>query len=497
MAGNAPTWNEYEVSLPGGLARHVRSLTGQPVVAEIDAGAQPAEVQLRLPIPDLSGHPTPRDKAKYLLETAAEVEHTLMVQYLYAAYSLKSSDEVTDPTQQDLLDDQLEDSWPQTLRGIAREEMGHLMTVQNLLAVLALAPNLEREDFPVPEGLYPFTLKLQPLTQSSLAKYVVAEAPGDAADIGDIIELAKEKQGSAINRVGILYALLAMIFARQDQIEPGATGDPDWDATVLAISHFAYAADPERGHWHLDDGAFHPETLEQQADPDDWNAGQLRVDRIADRADAVQAIRFIGVQGEGLAGETDASHFGRFLRIFRGVNGDGAFPPPGGWVPTRAVPENPTADQFGHERTRRWAELADARYALLLGFIGHYLVAAGERRQTLTRWIFAEMRSALRFIARELTEMPANEEPNSTERGAAPFTLRPPLALPDDEAARWRVHKDRTADAIAVIEALRGADTPDPHDAFLAGLLASDKTRLNKMTEMAEQAQPALGITGD
>ncbi len=107
------------------------------------------------------------------------------------------------------------------------------------------------------------------------------------------------------------------------------------------------------------------------------------------------------------------------------------------------------------------------------------------------------MRSALRFSARQLTEMPANDEPGSAERGAAPFTLRPPLALPDDEAARWRIHRDRTADAIAVIEALRGADTPDPHDAFLAGLLASDKTRLNKMTEMAEQAQPALGITGD
>jgi hypothetical protein len=54
-----------------------------------------------------------------------------MVQYLYAAYSLKSSAEATDPGQVAVLNDVYEKSWPQVIKGVAREEMGHLMTVQN------------------------------------------------------------------------------------------------------------------------------------------------------------------------------------------------------------------------------------------------------------------------------------------------------------------------------------------------------------------------------
>ena len=100
-----------------------------------------------LEIPDLVHHPTPRDKAQVLLESGAEVEHALMVQYLYAAYSLKSPRRSKRCRQKAALNDGEEmtqisrKSWPVTLRGIAREEMGHLMTVQNLLVLLRLEPN--------------------------------------------------------------------------------------------------------------------------------------------------------------------------------------------------------------------------------------------------------------------------------------------------------------------------------------------------------------------
>ena len=39
-------------------------------------------------LPSIPGR-TPRLKAIYLLQIAAEVEHALMAQYLYAAYSLE------------------------------------------------------------------------------------------------------------------------------------------------------------------------------------------------------------------------------------------------------------------------------------------------------------------------------------------------------------------------------------------------------------------------
>ena len=178
-------WSDYEVRLPPtsplrGFAARLR-----PAVAA-------DESVITIPLPDLAAWPSPLDKAKILLESAAEIEHALLVQYLYAAYSLKSADDVSDPAQQGVLDFENDpDSWPRILLGIAREEMGHLITVQNLLQALGLPPNFEREDFPPRKDLYPFALHLEPLSQHSLAKYVVAEAPLDASGIDDIITVAQ------------------------------------------------------------------------------------------------------------------------------------------------------------------------------------------------------------------------------------------------------------------------------------------------------------------
>lgn len=438
--------------------------------------------RVTVPLPNLSAYPTPRDKAKILLESAAEVEHALMVQYLYAAYSLKSKDQV-DAEHERLLDwdDESGQSWPLTLLAIAREEMGHLMTVENLLILLGLVPNFERQDSPPRTDLYPFPLKLQPLTRSSLAKYVVAEAPWDATDIDGIVVLATGKAGSTINHVGILYGLLGVVFCREDQIEGGATGHPHWDAILRLIRDASYEQDRAPEHWHLPDSEFGPGTVERQADPADWNIPplrpQVRVYRVADRANALDAIRDIGEQGEGPSSEGQTSHFERFLRIFH------AFPAPGMWVPTRPVPTDPKVTDFTDPRTRGWAELADARYALLLGFLYHYLFTSGDVRRIVTGWIFAEMRSRLGFIARELTAMPASADPNS--RAGIPFTLPRLLTLPDDEATWWCIHLARTTEAIAIAQRLRGAGTPDPFDEFLTHLVSSDQARLETMKEHA------------
>jgi hypothetical protein len=486
-------WVRYDVSLPAAVAREMRWLTTSDAAAAL-AAAPTAVVDVALEIPDLRPYPTPKDKAAVLLEVAAEVEHALMVQYLYAAYSLKSPEdaELTEAAQKKVLDESREDAWPPTLRTIAREEMGHLMTVQNLRILLALPLHFEREDDqPDDDNLHPFPLKLQPLTQQSLAKYVVAESPGDAEGIGDIVEIAITKAGW-INRVGILYALLALVFARKDQIDPGATGDASWDGIVRGFSLAAYSQDTDRDNWHLPDIAFHPETLDRQADPDDWNSDGLRVDRVATRAGALEAIRFIGVQGEGPSSGDQRSHFERFLGVFRGDDEHLAFPGPGMWTPTRSVPTNPKAEDFSLQRTRHWAELGNERYALLLGFFYHYLLASGDLRQTLTAWIFAEMRGRVGFIARELTSRPARADPSSPERAGMPFKLPDPVSLPDGEPARWRIHRQRTVRAIAIATALRTTGDLDPLDGYLNRLVVSDQARLEVMKDMEQHPQQGL-----
>src|SRR5215204_6946912 len=146
-----------------------------------------------------------------ILHTAAEIEHALMVQYLYAAYSLPTMSRVGEapfhfqgpnvpPNAQTFVN-----RWRRTIVGIAMEEMGHLITVQNLLRFIGGALNFEREDFPF-RTLYPFRFQLEPLTKTSLAKYVAAEMPENPAQPDELIrEIVRRATGSAggvnVNRV--------------------------------------------------------------------------------------------------------------------------------------------------------------------------------------------------------------------------------------------------------------------------------------------------------
>src|ERR1700742_5143365 len=99
-----------------------------------------------------------------LLQMGASIEHALMVQYLYAAYSLR--DDVEQARR-----------WREILLLIAREEMGHLLTVQNILALLGGPINIDREDYPFHTPFQAFPFQLERLTRGSLACYCYAEMP--------------------------------------------------------------------------------------------------------------------------------------------------------------------------------------------------------------------------------------------------------------------------------------------------------------------------------
>lgn len=102
---------------------------------------------------------SPRDEAIFLLHTAAEIEHALMVQYLYAAWSLPT-DSSADVQR-----------WRGDILQIAREEMAHFASVQNLLRFIGGPLNFDREDFPFRTDFYPFPFRLEPLGRISLARY--------------------------------------------------------------------------------------------------------------------------------------------------------------------------------------------------------------------------------------------------------------------------------------------------------------------------------------
>src|SRR6266436_8687608 len=113
-----------------------------------------------------------KDHLVMLLHIGAEIEHSLMVQYLYAAYSL-GGEQV--PRGHRLM----VRGWQTSILAVAKEEMGHFLTAQNILTLIGAPINLNREDLPWDVPFYPFPFRLEPLSMKSVACYVFAEMPSE------------------------------------------------------------------------------------------------------------------------------------------------------------------------------------------------------------------------------------------------------------------------------------------------------------------------------
>lgn len=175
-----------------------------------------------------------------LLRSAAEVEHCLMVQYLYAAFSVRV------PRYLSLA------GWgnhqyagrPLNLLGVAIEEMGHLHIINRLLVALGAAPNLVREQFPFESDLYPFPLSLEPLSLTSLARYVYVEAPegefgreGEALGNDPFIAKLFDVLGHDIprNQIGSLYARVQGLMSELEAQQPELIDYASWNAQITEL----------------------------------------------------------------------------------------------------------------------------------------------------------------------------------------------------------------------------------------------------------------------
>jgi hypothetical protein len=184
-----------------------------------------------------------------LLREAAEIEHALMVQYLYGAYSLKPAYAAvrgfSTPS-------------PNHLLGVAIQEMQHLEKVNRMLGELGSAPNLVRQGFPYEPDIYPFPLNLEPLSRITLAKYVYTEAPAhkldrdnpdnaDPATQAFLDQLDAALGGVRPNHVGSLYK--AIIDRTNEVIAAALPGLPDlsaWPGRMLVIKG---EGESEQGHF--------------------------------------------------------------------------------------------------------------------------------------------------------------------------------------------------------------------------------------------------------
>jgi hypothetical protein len=181
-----------------------------------------------------------------LLRQASEIEHALMIQYLYGAFSVK-------PAYSGVVGFGLPNS--NDLIGVAAMEMQHLRDVNHLLSALGASPNLVRQGFPFEPEVYPFELNLEPLTQSSVAKYLYCEAAvgtfqlDKAAGEGErrfVMEVERALGPHARpNHVGSLYDALIHVLGEHIASSPETSAQlTPWLAKLEAIK-----VEGEDGHF--------------------------------------------------------------------------------------------------------------------------------------------------------------------------------------------------------------------------------------------------------
>lgn len=399
---------------------------------------------------------TARLKAVYLLQIAAEIEHALMVQYLYAAYAL-------DDTFAEGRDDEVLATitrWKRDIRTVARQEMAHLITVQNLLLALGAEAYLNRENnFMNHPDEYPFSVSFERLSLRSLAKYVATESPEldevpaaqDRKALRRVLRRVKADLKTKINRVGVVYLTLYWLFQRSDR--PAGP----WDIPS-SLAPCMQRAGLKGVHVRDNDFSSLADFEGYAATPDEWGIyeSDMKVGNTDPRLRALHAIHWIMAQGEGPVGldvtkrqEEDRSHFKKFLTIFEEFEDDesrfqGA---------VLDVPVNPVAADrrraglpggsrnfITQRESKLWAQMFNLRYQMLL--IDILLALSTDRRrestlrQQIVEWAVVHEMEFLRVIGQLLPTLPRH--PGSTARAAAPFET---VDIPVDAAKRWDLQR--------------------------------------------------------
>jgi hypothetical protein len=446
-----------------------------------------------------------KDHLVMLLYIGAEIEHGLMVQYLYAAYSLGG--EQVPAAQREMVR-----LWQENLLAVAKEEMGHLLTVQNVLTLIGAPINLHREDLPWDLLFYPFPFRLERLTLGSVACYVFAEMPSaaelDAAiDRGELDEglLERYRRFRKTDREQVEN----QVKARTVNTRPHRVGDLYSELTELV-------ADRDR----IPDSVFQERTFAYQASADDWGRGyrpdpqlikadgslaepgppvgsgraaNVLIYRVATRTQVLTALEALSAQGEApvlmTGGSGELSHFDRFLKIYQEFVDLGPQP----WSPSRPVAVDPSTfdSPRGHggyiaeAHSRDWAELFNLRYRMLLKYLAHTFRLARTQhgdspnlRSMVMHRVFGEMYN-LKAIAGILVRQPlrpgkAARSDDDSPRAGPPFEMPYALPLPDSEHDAWALHRDLLASAQRLCKKMLAHEERGGH-AYLRALFDIDR----------------------
>ncbi|HEY7486547.1 MAG TPA: ferritin-like protein [Streptosporangiaceae bacterium] len=368
-----------------------------------------------------------REHLWWLLSEAAQLEHMIMCQYLYAGFSLKDADELT-AEQHTMVE-----GWRKEVHGIAVQEMLHMVLVANLMSAIGAAPTFGRPNFPQRSGYFPagVQLDLLPFGTAALTHFLYLERP-EGMERLDATEFVPEAP------------------PRAPVAPDDALPRPQEFATVGHL--YRGIADGLR---HLadrlgEDGLF-VGPPRAQATPEAFHWPQLIA--VTDLESALAAVEEIIEQGEGARGDWRDAHYGRFLRIWDEYKVAREKDP--GFAPARPVLPAFTRQPFDTKDPRplitdpatlEIAELFNVGYEVLLQTLTRYFTHTDETDEQLDLLIGASfdlMTGVLRPLGRTLTRLPAGpDHPGRTVGPAFEMYYQMGNFVPWRTAA-WRLLTER------------------------------------------------------
>ena len=404
-----------------------------------------------------------RKELTYLLCQAAELEHALMCQYLYAAFSLKST------AGPGLRAGQLEavERWRLMILAIAGEEMLHWAMVQNLLTAVGSAPYVRRPHMPHQAEGYPpgVQLRLLPFGEAALQHFVYLERP----------EGVEREDAEGFEPAGSAPPPM-----RPEEVVPRGQDFATQGHLYRSIERgFARLAD-KLGEDRLFIGpAF------QQADEAAF--GWPDLGPITGLEGANRALERIVEQGEGATGDWAAAHYGRFLEVLEDYlamrKTDPGFEPAHPVVAAgmRGVEGIEPAVYITDPATGGCSDLFNAVYELVLQMIARYFAFGHEtpgQRQVLAHAAVGLMFQAIKPLGLLLARLPVGpDHPGATAGANFQLPYRASFLLPHRRSA-WLRFAERL-DELAVFAA--GLHPPEGEEVVAAvsaalGRMALDLT---------------------
>ncbi len=378
-----------------------------------------------------------REQLLHMLYEAAELEHTLMCTYLYAAFSLKTAE------QEGLSADEAAATtrWRRTIIDIAVGEMDHLVAVWNITCALGGMPRLGRGNFPLDIGQLPagIVVKLAPFNPATLQHFVFLERPAGSA----------EPEGE-----GFAAESNFMRGTARARLTPTSF---DYDAVGTFYAQLADGL--RRFALHHGDCAAFCGDPGLQLSPAEIDLPGAR--RVICLKTALAAFDAIVAQGEGASLDSSHSHFALFCGIrdeyTRLLEANPRF------APAFPAAHNPVLRQPPKPQGRVWIEdpdavrtvdLANAAYGLMMRLLAHvYSISGPSPEKSLAVDLAVALMRALTPLGERAARLPAGPSNPDCHAGVSFTALRNPAPIPRGASAH-RFFVERFAELAEAAQAL-------------------------------------------